>query len=338
MKKLLTIAVAVTIAGLAWSADDAKSLFGKAGAAMKAGNYDEAFATYQQAETASSSKGGKSMAANGAGFALFKARKYAEALPHLQRATETDPTNKVAWNNLGSTHLRMYNLGLADAAAVDAAVAAFTKATELEPSFKADPKWQSENLKDALGVQAEEKKASEARAAAAGKPAPSCSGDKPCREAGDKAAEAGDYAGARACYEKAEAAALSKVAKGSCANSLGLLALNREHNPEAAVAAFRRSVEQNPKSKFAWNNLGIALMRQYTKGTAGKEAVEEAIAAYKKVAEIDPAYKTENLAEAEALLTELGGPTMPAESATPAEDSSAPAEAPAAAPAEPAKK
>ena len=48
-------------------------------------------------------------------------------------------------------------------------------------------------------------------------------------------------------------------------------------------------------------------MRLYESGAGGKELVEEAVAAFRKVSAIDSSYKPQNLAEAERLLAELGG-------------------------------
>lgn len=322
------------IAGASGAAEDAKTLFNKASEAMKAGNYEAAAAAYSQAEGVAFSKESKSNAANGAGYALLKARKYSEAIPAYKRATELNPANKTAWNSLGYCNLKMYECGISGTESLGAAIESFTKATQLDPSFKADPNWKSENLQLAQASLDSAGKQDAAVAARAGKPATTdCPDYKSCRDAGDKAEDAGDFEVAKACYEKAEASAPTKKGKAVSANLLGLLAL-KARNPQAAVDSLRRATTLDAGSKLAWNNLGSALTRLYESGQGGKELVEESVNAFKKVAEIDPTYKTENLASAEKLLTELGGP---AASATPVVES-APATAPVepAAPAEPA--
>jgi len=322
------LAAAVMVAGVA-GAEDAKSLFNKASEAMKAGNYEAAAAAYSQAEGAAYSKDSKSNAANGAGYALIKARKYADAIPAYQRATTINPANKTAWNSLGYCHLKMYDSGISGTESLGGAIEAFTKSTELDPSFKADPAWKSENLKLAIASLEQANKWAAAAAARAGKPVDAaCEDYKSCREAGDKAEAEGDFATAKSCYEKAEAAAPSKKGKAVSANLLGLLAL-KARNPQAAVDNLRRSTSLDAGSKLAWNNLGSALTRLYESGQGGKELVEESVNAFKKVAEIDPTYKSANLSSAEKLLAELGGPTV---SATTAVDSGA---TPPTAPAEP---
>jgi len=342
MKTITTLiallSAATMVAGASGAAEDAKTLFNRASEAMKAGNYEAAAAAYNQAEGAAYSKDSKSNAANGAGFAWLKARKYADAIPAYQRATQLNGANKTAWNSLGYCNLKMYECGISGTEALGGAIEAFTKSTQLDPSFKADPNWKSENLKLAQASLEEADKWNAATAARAGKPvSANCEDYKACREAGDKAESEGDFTTAKSLYEKAEAAAPTKKGKAVSANLLGLLAL-KARDPQAAVDNLRRSTTLDAGSKLAWNNLGSALTRLYESGKGGKELIEESVNAFNKMKGIDPTYKPENLAGAERLLTELGGPTVSA--TTPVD--SAPAVAPTApvapvAPAAPAK-
>ena len=337
---ITAILTAATIAAGASGAEDAKTLFNRASEAMKAANYDAAAAAYSQAEGAAYSKDSKSNAANGAGYAWLKARKYADAIPAYQRATQLNPANKTAWNSMGYCNLKMYDCGLSGTEALGAAIEAFTKSTLLDPSYKANPAWKSDNLQLALASLLQATTWTAAATARAGKPAPDCSDYKGCREAGDQAEAEGDFTTAKALYEKAEADAPTKKGKAVSANLLGLLAL-KARNPQTAVDNLRRSTSLDSGSKLAWNNLGIALTRLYESGQGGKELVEESFNAFKKAAAIDPTYKTENLAAANKLLTELGGPavsaTVPADP-VPATAPTAPAQpaAPAAPRAKPA--
>ncbi|MEK7477163.1 MAG: tetratricopeptide repeat protein [Candidatus Coatesbacteria bacterium] len=251
----------------------------------------------------------ESAAENRAGFDLMKDRKYAEAIERFQKAVQIDPLNKTAWNSLGVCQLRMYETGMSGLPALEGALAAFQKVAEIDPAYHA------ENLANAQALVAQEKAWSEAAAKRAGQPARTvaATGDyRAYKAAGEAAEQEGDLAFAQANYEKAEAVAGSSKGKSAAANWQGLLALNKGRNPKAAVDHLRRATTLDPAYKYAWNNLGVALRRLYDAEAGGKELIEEAVAAFRKVSEIDPAYKPENLAEADALLTELGGPSAPA--------------------------
>ena len=339
MKKtsmFLVLSTAVILAGTAQAAD-IETLKANAAAAMKAANYESAAASYQQAEQAAPSKKGKSDFANSSGYALLKARKYGEAVQAFTRATQVNPANKLAWKNLGLTHFTIYTAGLSGTEALESAIAASTKATELEPAYASSTNYKSENLKLALSAMEQENRWAAAAAARSGKPAVTdCADYKSCREAGDKAEDEGDFAAAKALYEKAEASAPSKKGKAVCANILGHMAL-KARNPQMAVDSLRRATMLDPASKLFWNNLGNALGLLYESGQGGKELVEESVGAFKKVSAIDPTYKAENLASAEQLLTELGGPTVSATTAVESAPATKPApEAPPAPAAKPA--
>jgi tetratricopeptide (TPR) repeat protein len=257
-----------------------------------------------------------------AGYDLMKARKYAEAISHFEKAVQIDELNKVAWNNLGTCQLKLYEAGAPGTAALDAALAAFQKVAAIDPAYH------PENLTNVQALVAQEKAWADATAKRAGQPARTvaATGDyRSYRVAGEAAEQEGDFAFAAANYEKAEAVAGTPKGKGSAANLQGLLAL-RHRDAKAAVEHLKRATSLDPTNKYAWNNLGVALLRLYDAGAGGKELVEAAVAAFAKVGEIDSAYKSENLSDATALLTELGGPSAPAAesaSATPAADSPA---------------
>jgi tetratricopeptide (TPR) repeat protein len=294
---------------------------------------EPAVATAPAAKPAAHKVTGESSAENRAGFSLMKERKYAEAIARFQKAVQTDPLNKTAWNSLGVCQLKMYETGMSGTPALESALAAFQKVAEIDPAYHA------ENLSNAQALAGQEKAWGQAAAKRAGQPARTValSGDyRAYKAAGDAAEQEGDIAFAQANYEKAEAVAGSPKGKSAAANWQGLLALNKGRDPRAAVEHLRRATTLDPAYKYAWNNLGVALRRLYDAGAGGKELIEEAVAAFRKVSEIDPAYKPENLAEADALLTELGGPSAPAApqaSATTTAPAAEPAPAPAAAPA-----
>jgi tetratricopeptide (TPR) repeat protein len=313
--------------------DDAKVEFRRATAAVKAGRFDEAVEAYARAEALATSKGSKAAAANGGGHVFMKLRRYAEAIPHFERAVATDPGYKLAWSNLGVCHLRRYEAGLSGTESLDAALIALRTAAALDPAFH------PESLRAAQDDAARElacaalsatlADASATTAVTSGPPGgtpetPAGPGAPAldtsftgCRKAGEAAEAACQWDLARANYARAESLATTKRSACAAANFLGLLALRTRH-PAEAVDHLRRATVADPANKYAWNNLGVALMRLYDGGTGGKELIEQAVDAFQRVAVLDAAYKPDNLAWSRSILTELGGPTL---SATAAQDS-----------------
>lgn len=285
-------------------ADESRSAFLRAGAAVKAGRYDEAVEDYARAEQLASAPAAKAGAANGAGFVFLKLRRYAEAIPHFERAVAADPRQKLAWNNLGVCHLRRYESGASGTASLDAALAAFHAAAELDAAFH------PENLEAARDAAQREAACAGFSATLTGAPDPTGTFIS-YRIAGEAAEAVCAFEAARANYERAEASAPTRKGKCEGANLLGLLAL-RTRAPQAAVDHFRRAVATDPANKYAWNNLGVALMRLYNGGTGGRELVEQAVDAFGHVAALDPDYKTDNLAWSRGVLTDLGGPAVSA--------------------------
>jgi len=323
MRKMFTPATLALLASAvflapAFAAESAKDYFAAASESLTAKDYPAATAAYAKAEELSVSKSSKSDAANGAGHALIKMRNYSDAITSLGRAVEINPASQVAWNNLGYAHLKMYETGLAGVDSLGKAAEAFTKVGEIDANYH------PENLKLVQGMLEQEKVWTEAAKAREGQPAqaPDPKGSYTSyREAGNAAEQEGAFELAKANFMRAEATANTKKGRSIAANMLGLLAL-KARQPKAAVEALRRSAEMDPTYKYAWNNLGVALIKLYESGDGGTELVQEAVAAFKKVAEIDPTYKAENMAWAEGLLAEIQPPVPVAEegvSATPAE-------------------
>ncbi len=287
-------------------AEDAKPLFVQASQALNTAQFKEALDAYGKAESASKTSASKASAANGQGYVYMKWRKYAQAIPHLKRAIEIDPTLVVAWNNLGACHLTLYEAGASDKEALDSALSAFGKVAELDPDYQTF-------AKTAQGYLDQEKAWAEAAAKRADQPPRTVAAEgtySTYKVAGEAAEQEGDAALAQANFERSEATARGKRAKSAAANFQGLLAL-RQRKIQVALKHSRRATELNSKNKYAWNNLGAALLKSLNAGAGGKELVEEAIAAYKKVAELDSAYKPGNLTLAESILAELGGPSQP---------------------------
>lgn len=286
-------------------AENPKDLFVKAGSALQEADFAEALSLYGQAESASSSAEGKADAANGAGFTCVKWHRFADAVTHLRRAVQLDPGHKTAWNNLGFAQLTLYEAGAADQAALEQSLAAFEKAAELDPASPGV----AGNISLAKSLLDQEKAWAEAAAGRAGKAPRTVATDgtyQTYKDAGEAAEREGDFAFAQANFERAEAAGNSSRTKSAAANFQGLLAL-KMRDTQAAIKHCRRATALNPSNKYAWNNLGAALLKGFNAGAGGKELVENAISAFRKVAGLDSTYKPENLKMAEGIFEEIGG-------------------------------
>jgi tetratricopeptide (TPR) repeat protein len=98
-KFLVSLVVLLSLSSFAAAPSPAaKAAFEKGEVALAAGKLDEAATAYQQAITATP---GYAPALNGLGSVLFKQKKAPEALAQFRAATEADPTFKLAWFNLG---------------------------------------------------------------------------------------------------------------------------------------------------------------------------------------------------------------------------------------------
>lgn len=74
-----------------------------ANALSDAGKYDDAIAAYEKIGVLKSKKM-EAWRLNNEGLAYLKADKADKAVPLLEGATTSDPTNAVAWNNLGAAY------------------------------------------------------------------------------------------------------------------------------------------------------------------------------------------------------------------------------------------
>ncbi len=326
--------IAFTLAALTCLPDpvlaaNARTLLRDASAALDAGRLDEAVAAYRQAEDAATSPAGKSAGANGAGFALLRFHRPADAIPHLERAVAADPANKVAWNNLGSALLTRYECGQGDRAVLARALEAFRKAGAIDSAYAAP------NIALATSYDQQETAIADAVAARNGKPAaaPAATGNsRSYAAAGDAAEKAADPDLALANYARAEAVAGTGKGRANAANLSGLVELRR-HRPEQALEHFRRATAADGTNRYAWNNRGAAARVAYSCG-GDRARLDEAVAAFKRVGEIDPAYRPENREWADKELALLAGPQP--QTAAPAAESTAAAPAAAAAPTAPA--
>src|SRR5579859_970304 len=69
----------------------------------EAGKFDDAIAAFEKMGVLKSKKM-EAWRLNNEALTYIHANKSDKALPLLEKATETDPTNYVAWNNLGTTY------------------------------------------------------------------------------------------------------------------------------------------------------------------------------------------------------------------------------------------
>ena len=297
------LALSVLLAGTGVAAESAKALLARAGEALRAGRLAEATELYGRAEGVAAGAESRAAAAHGAGLALLRQRHYADAAERLDRAVAAAPRRVLSWKLLGVCRLKLYESGAAGTAALDSALAAFAQAEALDAGTGSDDR------KLAEADLAREREWADAAAARADAPtrAPAPEGTfASYRGAGEQAEREGDPVLAVANYARAEAVASSPRAKAAAANLQGLVALARRA-PRDARAAFQRATELDPASKYAWNNLGVALLRVYDTGEGGRELLDAAAAAFARVAEIDAAYKAENRTWVAKLQADLGG-------------------------------
>lgn len=108
-------------------------------ALAEAGKYDEAVAAYEKMGVMKSKKM-EGWRLNNEGLAYLMAEKNDKAQPLFEKATETDPSNYVAWNNLGTT---LENAGDLDKAkdayqkSIDAAKEANASSAKAEGNLEA---------------------------------------------------------------------------------------------------------------------------------------------------------------------------------------------------------
>jgi tetratricopeptide (TPR) repeat protein len=136
-------------------------------ALAEAGKFDEAIAAYEKMGVMKSKKM-EGWRLNNEGLAYLQAEKNDKAQPLFEKATETDPSNYVAWNNLGTTLENAGDLDKAKEAyqkAIDAAKEAGASSAKAEGNLEA--------LQGRLDRAAAKKEKAAAKAAAKATPAAS---------------------------------------------------------------------------------------------------------------------------------------------------------------------
>lgn len=105
-------------------------------AAEQEGDFAFAQANFERAETAASGKSSRSAAANFQGLLALRQRNPKAALEHLQRATQSNAANKYAWNNLGSTLMKLFDAGDGGTERIKQAIEAFKKARRIDKTYR----------------------------------------------------------------------------------------------------------------------------------------------------------------------------------------------------------
>jgi len=105
------------------------------------------------------------------------------------------------------------------------------------------------------------------------------------------------YEEALALYTKAEGASATEKSRAAAANGAGRACLGLRKYRDA-LERLERAVTVDPGIKVAWNNLGVCWMTMYRTGLSGVDALNAAIEAFRKMGELDPEYRPENLQEA----------------------------------------
>lgn len=264
---------------------DFREAYSAGDAALSAGRYAEAAAAYGQAEEHAQTDEGRSQAANAYGYALMKARRYAEAVEPLERAVRFDPSNKVALSNLGFAHYRKYEFGWAGRQALEKGI------EYLELAAKVDPSYKPELLERAKADLAREELYAQATPITE-EPAAGM-GYKAAVELGDRAQAQGQFDLAVRAFRQAEQDARSPRAKASAANRQGKALLDAR-KPGEALVHFQRAVELDPEEKVFLNNLGFAYWMLWDSGKGDVEDLKKAVGVFYKVNEMDASYHSQN--------------------------------------------
>ncbi len=274
---------------------------------LKKNHTQEAVEAYAAAENLAMSAKSKSQAANAAGWALIKAREWAEAKVVLTRAVQEDPDSKIALKNLGYCSFYLYEYGFEGIETLREAI------KNLEASGE-----NQELLDRAKGALSRE----ESNAQATPEPDLDLTGKnfKALLALGDSVQEKGQYDLALKIFKQAADVAVSAKSKGSAANHEGL-ALLAARRPHESVAYFEEAVKDQPKDKLFLNNLAYSYWTYYDSGKGKEESLKKAVEAYYQVNALDPSFHNDMLKMA---LDELREVDPEAAKAYSAKDDSAP--------------
>ena len=286
-----------------------KDVYNSGQKAMDDGDYAKALEILAQSEKSATSAAGKAPAANGQGLALLRSRKYAEAIPHFERALKHDSNYLISRKNLGYAHVKMYALGLADKSVLEKAVEVLSSVPEGEAS----------SLGEAKALLDLETK----WAAAAASPAePAGKTWRELADEGNAAESEGRFDHALKCFVACQAISKTSPSKAAACNLQGLT-LMKARKFEEAMGHLEEACKTGSSNKTFLGNMGLCHLRLYEKNAEG-DHLTPALEALRKVKEMDPSYKPESLALAEEYAAKAGMGKAEEKDAEPA------AEAPAA--------
>jgi tetratricopeptide (TPR) repeat protein len=242
---------------------------------------DEAVSDYEAAEKLASTSKGRRDAANAAGWALIKGKKWREAKVALTRAVQEDKNSKIVLKNLGCACFNLYAYG-------------FEGVEELKEAVKnLEASGENEELLERAKADLDRE---EIYVRTTPEPEPSLKGKsfKALLALGDKAQSRGQFTLALKIFKQAAATAASSSSKALSANRQGRVLLDAR-KPYEAVAYFEEAVRYKPAEKVYLNNLAYSYWAFYDSGKGKVPALKKAVDTYYKLNSMDSSFHTDML-------------------------------------------
>ncbi len=258
-----------------------KSAYSTGNIALKKGQFKEAQRDYLAAESLASSAKGRSDAYNAAGWALMKAKKWADAKVVLLEAVTEDKDNQLALKNLGCVCFNLYAYGFAGIEELKNAVQYLGASGE------------NEELLDRAKSDLERAQA-DAQVTPGPEPSLKEKSQKALLAMADEAQAQGQNALAIRILKHAALTAISSSAKALVANRQGKLLLD-DRKPHEALLCFQEAVKGKPKDKVYLNNLAYAYWTVYDSGKGTVEDLKKAVDIYYRVNSMDSTFHNEML-------------------------------------------
>ncbi|NPA92874.1 MAG: tetratricopeptide repeat protein [Chloroflexi bacterium] len=254
-------AVRILCQVVTWQPENAAAWYRLGGALYKAKKYDQAIQAFQKAIDLDPND---AYPWNGLGLVYEARDKYAEAIRYYQKTLEIDPKYKWTWNNLGNVY--------SDLGRYEDAIEAYQKAIALDP--KDAVPWNNLGIVyRRLGRYEDAIEAYQKAIALDPKDA------APWNNLGNVYSDLGRYEDAIEAYQKAIALDPKDAAPW---NNLGNVYSDLGRY-EDAIEVYQKAIALDPKYAAPWNGLGIVYRR------LGR--YEDAIEAYQKAIALDPKFK-----------------------------------------------
>lgn len=258
-----------------------KSAYSAGNAALKKRQFKEAQRDYLAAEALASSEKSRSDAYNAAGWALMKAKKWAEAKTVLLEAVTEDNDNQLALKNLGCVCFNLYAYGFSGIEDLKNAVQYLGESGE------------NEELLDRAKSDLERAQAN-AQVTPGPEPSLKDKSQKALLSMADEAETLGQNNLALRILKHAALTAQSISAKALVANREGKLLLD-DRKPHEALLCFQEAVKERPKDKVYLNNLAFAYWSFYDSGKGTAEDLKKAVDIYYRVNSMDSTFHNEML-------------------------------------------